>query len=783
MNIPDPVLEKKRRKKEGILILAILLTVALLTIAEMRITGLGDTIPVSNAVLMFILINTNLLLLLALILLVFRNLAKLYYEKKNNILGTRFKTKLVAAFITLSLVPTSVLFFFSIHFISASLAFWFNAPVEQTLDNSLAVGRQLYRYMEEKNLFFGKQAADYIASQQLLSPEKERESIQKNQLESSRKTLALTHYLATIQQTFGLHAVELYTPDARRFALCLSPELDKHYFGTLTSDDLMQTPLQQKNAVHTLAEQSGARTLTEQSGVRTLTEQSSARTLTENTSTGEAIKTIITIPFTSQPDSALGFLVITTMISPALSGSLASISRGVEEYQQLILMKKPVEVSNYIALSIVALLVVFCAVWFGFYLARSITIPIMKFAEGTQRVARGDLGYTIDFQADDEMATLIESFNSMTRELATGREKLALSKEMMQQQNKAIEESRRYMEIVLENISAGVISVDNSGIITTINKAAENLLNISGSDILNQHYKKLLKGEHLKLAEKITLELPVTLTSIEFPLTVSINGTPKYFSTHFNALQNDTNESVGTVMVFDDMTEIEKAQRMLAWREVARRIAHEVKNPLTPIKLSAQRLKRKYSGTLQEEVFDRCTETIVEHVDLIRNLVNEFSTFAKFPDTRLLPCRIETIAKESIALYREGLESVDILFSQAADLPEMQLDRQQMKQAFINLLDNAVAAVNKKGIISIDISYDRILKFVRIEVADNGKGISDHEKTKLFEPYFSTKKSGMGLGLAIVNSIITDHKGMIRVQDNEPEGAKFIIELPIYMIH
>ncbi|SLM28285.1 putative nitrogen regulation protein (PAS/PAC domain protein) [Desulfamplus magnetovallimortis] len=741
--ISDQILEKKKRKKEIFLIVAILVAVVLLTIAEMRVTDLGNAIPISNAVLMFILINTNLLLLLALILLVFRNLAKLYYEKKNNILGTRFKTKLVAAFITLSLVPTSVLFFFSIHFISASLAFWFNAPVEQTLDNSLSVGRQLYRHMEEKNLFFGKQAAEHIASMKNLYIE--------DSIEHNSKSIALTDYLSGFQDLYGLHAVEFYTTDARRFALSISSELDKQNFGTLTSDELMQIPFEK-----------------------------SFRSITEESSTGELIRTIISVPFASKTDNALGFLVMTTMISPELSTALASISRGVEEYQQLTLLKRPVEVSNYIALSIVALLVVFCAVWFGFYLAKSITIPIMMFAEGTQRVTQGDLSYTIDFKADDELATLIESFNSMTRELATGRAKLARSRELMQQQNRAIEESRQYMEIVLKNISAGVISVDKSGVITTINKAAETLLYISASEILGNHYLKVLKGEHLKLAEKISKELPAKLTSVEFPLTVSIGGTPRYFSTHFNALKNDRGENVGTVMVFDDMTEIEKAQRMVAWREVARRIAHEVKNPLTPIKLSAQRLKRKYSGIVQEEVFDQCTQTIVEHVDLIRNLVNEFSTFAKFPDTRLLPCRIEKIAKESIALYQDGLESVDIRFSQRpADLPEMQLDRQQMKQAFINLLDNAVAAVNKKGIITIDISYDTLHQLIRIEVADNGKGIPDSEKTKLFEPYFSTKKSGMGLGLAIVNSIITGHKGMIRVQDNKPAGAKFIIELPV----
>ncbi|MBF0376812.1 MAG: HAMP domain-containing protein [Desulfamplus sp.] len=739
----------------------------------MKITGLGDAIPVSNAVLMFILINTNLILLLVLILLVFRNLAKLYYEKKSKILGTKFRTKLVAAFITLSLLPTSVLFFFSIHFITTSLDFWFNAPIDQTLQNSLSVGRLLYKHLEEKNIYFAKQAVDHIDMDNLLSPEK-------------KQTLNL--YGDVLRKTFDFNSLEIYTKNGKKIVSSFSLNSDKIDLSkastTMTIEELVQV-----NHV------TGTRTFSEQLAV------------------GEIIKTVVTIPSGSTVEKARGFLVASVLISTELSSHLASISKGVDEYQQLTMIKRPVQISNYIALSIVALLVIFCSVWFGLQLARSITVPIMKFAEGTQRVTQGDLSYTIDFEGDDEIAILVDSFNSMTRELASGREKLAASKKMVEKQNEEIEKSRQYMEIVLRNISAGVISVDNQGVVTTINKAAEKMLNIVSYDILNRHYRETLKGELLLLAEKIYKEMPSSssLNHVQLPLTLPINGSPKYFLAHFTALKaetvdnpqtnkinetvdeieidsdnNTTNvkqinvgQNIGTVMVFDDVTELEKAQRMVAWREVARRIAHEVKNPLTPIKLSAQRLKRKYSKNIQEDVFDQCIDTIVEHVDLIRNLVNEFSTFAKFPDTHIVPARIEAIIQETIALYKEGLENVDIQFSYPNDLPELPLDRQQMKQAFINLFDNAVAALNKRGTITIDITYDKILKFVRIEMADNGKGISDHEKTRLFEPYFSTKKSGMGLGLAIVNSIITDHKGMIRVQDNEPVGAKFIIELPV----
>ena len=730
--------EQSRKKKEGLLVLVILITVGILTFAETRITDFGSDFSLSSTVLMFILINTNLLLLLALILLVFRNLAKLYYEKKNNILGSKLKTRLIAAFIVLALLPTTVLFFFSIQFISTSIAFWFNTPVEQTLDSSLVVGQKLYEYIEEKNEFFAKRAAFQIDSRKLLDKKNEKK---------------LTRYSQVIQRAFNRHAVEIYTPDAKRVSLSLANELESLHFGLLTSDDLTDIPVGEFS--HTISQN-----------------------IKEGEGEGELLRTIAAIPFGIDPKKARAFVVITTLVSPELSQSLQAILKGVKEYHQLKLAKKPAQISYYIALSIVALLVVFCAIWFGFQLAKSITIPIMKFAEGTKRVTDGDLNYQIDFETDDEIGTLIKSFNLMTKQLATGREQIALSGEMLKRQNAELEESRQYIEIVLKNISAGVISIDNRGTIKTINKAAESMLDINSRDILNKNFKVVLKNDYLQIANKIYDQAAQGNETLEIPLSATVSGTPKHFSLNFNTLKDDLDKNVGAVLVFDDVTELEKAQRVAAWREVARRIAHEVKNPLTPIKLSAQRLKRKYGKTINDEIFVNCADTIVEHVDLIRNLVNQFSAFAKFPDANVAQCRIENIILETIALYKEGLENVDIRSRFAPNIPILKLGHQHMKQAFINLMDNAVYAVNKDGMILFDVSYDEILKIVRIEIVDNGKGISDKEKTKLFEPYFSTKKSGMGLGLAIVHSIISDHNGVIRVQDNKPKGAKFIIELP-----
>ena len=249
-----------------------------------------------------------------------------------------------------------------------------------------------------------------------------------------------------------------------------------------------------------------------------------------------------------------------------------------------------------------------------------------------------------------------------------------------------------------------------------------------------------------------------------------------------NVLRDEHGKYLGLVTVFEDVTEIEKAQRMAAWREVASRIAHEVKNPLTPIQLSAQRLRKRYGEKLRKDdglVFEECTSMIIRQVEELKRLVNEFSNFARMPAANPVPSDIREIIREALTLYREAHKEVQIEFHDNEQVPIFNLDREQMKRVMINLLDNAIAAVNGKGKIVIDLKYDEVLQMVRIEVADNGKGIPPEHKMRLFEPYFSTKKHGTGLGLAIVNTIITDHNGFIRIQDNKPKGTRVIIELPV----
>ena len=738
-SISDPTFAERdnaRRKREGVLIIIITIVVALLTFAEFRIIHFGAEIPVSNTILMFILININLLLLILLIFLVFRNLVKLLYERKRKVMGAKLRTRLVVAFIALTLLPTIVLFFFSISFITTSIDFWFNVPVESALENSLTVGRSIYRRLEDNHRFYLERTSYQIVKKNLMDPANLND---------------LSRYIRIVQREFNQDAVEVYDINARRITFAVAEELDNRPLEVVSTNKLMKDIV--PNSVWSDA---------------------------IFVSTGELVRTISTVPFGADRNQLEGFIVLSNILPPDLSQNMKSISRGFEEYQQIKLLKKPIQTTYYIVLSIVALLVLFCAVWFGFYLARSISIPIKELAEGTRRVAEGELSFTIDPVADDEIGSLVESFNKMTRDLRISREQLELSALMLQQQNVEIEEKRQYMEVVLKNVSAGVITLDAKGIVTTINKSAEKMLELSAGDVLSQSYQKLLAGKYDHVAREIIEDLSSSRSdAIQLPLRLTIHGRPRSFLVHVNSLRDDAGKPIGIVMVFDDLTEMEKAQRMAAWREVARRIAHEVKNPLTPITLSAQRLKRKFGKETADPIFEECIHLIIDQVELIRNLVNEFSAFAKFPTVDPKPCRLPPIIEETIALYEEGHPTITFDTRMANGIPVLNLDRQQIKQAMSNLIDNAIAAIKDAGRIEISVTHDSILKRVRIEVADDGTGVSDEDKTRLFEPNFSTKKAGMGLGLTIVSTIIGDHGGVISVRDNQPRGARFVIELPV----
>ena len=729
--------ETRRRRRERVIIVILVAVVAVLTYLETKVVRFGAGLPVSNTIITFILINLNMLLLLLLIFLVLRNIVKLLYDRKRNVMGAKLRTKLVVAFACLSLIPTVLLFFFSVQFISSSLAFWFNVPVEQALEKSLGVGRQVYALVEENNRFFLERIAYQIVRRDLLEKEKEKD---------------LKHYVQVVQRAFNLRAVEVYSRNSKQLAVGLDPNLQDAAFEAVSAD-YVQTEIQ-RNAF---------------------------LTITGFVPSGETIRTLGCIPANAGPDKALGVVAVTTIIPHSLSRNMAAISRGFEQYQQMKMVKKPIQGSHLVTLSIVALLIIFCATWFGFYLAKTLTIPIQEVAEGTRRVAEGDLDFTIDMVADDEMGTLVDAFNKMTRDLKFGKQQLELSTQELKKRNIEIEQRRLYMETVLRDMSTGVVSLDTRGFFTTINKSAEKMLEVKAEQLLRRNYKKVLKTEHLKMAEDFLKDLQRSpKNSLERPLRITINQTARTFMIYMTALKDDAGHYMGTVVVFDDLTEIEKAQRMAAWREVARRIAHEVKNPLTPIKLSAQRLQRKYSEKITGDngVFTECTQTIISQVDQIRNLVNEFSTFARLPAVKPEPCSLPDIIAEAVALYREAHPNIAFNVEVKNDIPLLHLDQGQVKRVLLNLIENAITAMDGRGDVVITVQFDPAVNSVAMEVSDTGKGISPEDKGHLFEPYFSTKKTGMGLGLSIVNAIVEDHNGSIRAEDNTPRGTKFIINLP-----
>jgi two-component system nitrogen regulation sensor histidine kinase NtrY len=399
------------------------------------------------------------------------------------------------------------------------------------------------------------------------------------------------------------------------------------------------------------------------------------------------------------------------------------------------------------------------------YLAKGITVPIQQLAEGTHAVAQRNWDYHIEAAGDDEIGTLVESFNRMTRDLKS--------------MTGEIERRGRYMETLLVNVQAAVIAVDAAGRITAWNKAAERMFGVSGADAAGRPQAEVFVAEHLKPMREI-MEAVKDGASVEKELRIALPDRVLTVLATAATLRDDEGHSLGVMVFIDDITEIQKVQRMEAWREVARRIAHEIKNPLTPIQLSAERLRKRYAKLLEGDgaVLDKCTTTIIRQVEELKNLVNEFAQFARLPTAELALSDLNEIVGEALFLYQEGHRDIQFEFRPGV-IPALELDRNQIKRALINLLDNAVAAIDGSGHVEIATNYDRALTKVCLEVADNGHGLPADVRSRIFEPYFSTKQDGTGLGLSIVNAIVEDHHGYIRVRPNEPRGTKFIIELPV----
>jgi two-component system nitrogen regulation sensor histidine kinase NtrY len=714
--------DARRRRNELIIIGVISILILVLTTIEMKYPQLGGKLPVANNIIIFSLININIILILLLIFLVIRNLVKLIFERKQKVLGAKLRTKLVVAFVSLSLVPTILLFLVAVGFITNSVDHWFSAQVEQSLQGSLEVAQTYYRDFSSDTVSAAQQIGKSLSKQDLykgsigVAPLKE-------QLEARRKEYNLS--TLSILLKGGGNTLGVEDPTLKDVSLRLP-------------NDLLEAGFSGKEVSRILP-----------------------------VGEGEMITGVSPIFNPSGGGEVVGIVAASHFIPKSLTAKMHEIAQAFLEYKQLKILKRPIKFSYMMALLMVTLLIVFSATWFGFHLAKDITVPIKDLAEATNRIASGDLNFRIQMKAADEIGMLVQSFNQMTGDLQVSRSEL--------------EQRKKYMEIVLKNVAAGVISMDEKGEVSTINTSAEQMLGIRGETALEKNFSEVLPKEYVGEIERLLGDLRSSgKDSIERQVTMNLGGKSLSLLINLTALKDEEGRSLGVLAVFDDFTQLIKAQRMAAWREVARRIAHEIKNPLTPIQLSAQRLRKRYLEKLQPDgaVFDECTRTIVRQVEELKGLVNEFSNFARMPASQPTPSRLNEIIQETLVLFQGTPKQVHFEFI-PNELPILNVDRDQMKRVMINLIKNSLAAVENEGKIRIRTSYNPALQTVLLEVSDDGCGIPEEDKGRLFEPYFSTKKSGTGLGLTIVNAIISDHNGYIRVRDNKPKGTTFLIELPI----
>lgn len=724
-----------RKRRTRLIIFVCLLLLPLFTWLETRMVGLGEvSFPVSGNVLIFVLINLNVLLLLLVVFLVLRNLAQLVFERRRRFLGTKLRSKLVIAFVSMSFFPTGLLFFIALQFVSTSMDYWFNINVASSLEESMAIARGTYQEKQNQAERRARQVAEVLVAKPA-----------RGETLSSRLHAALkTHNLVGLEVISGQRVNLGRAWQAEVFAQGV-PEIPPEILRRAISGRETQTIIQPVPG-------------------------------------GELVRGIN--PWPEVDKDAAGRVVVASLLIPAEQVSrLQIISSGYDGYKQLMMLKAPIKTSLLVILLIVTLLIVFCAVWFAFYVAGGLTGPMAKLAEATRRVAEGELDFVVEKTSGDEMGILVDSFNQMTGDLSASNKKLEEANAALRQSSFDAETRRRYMEVVLQNVGAGVISVDAQGRITTVNRFAENLLGIDRMAFLGRGYREVLRPEHQRVLESFIAELAAGgKASLEKPLKLTVGAGTFSLRVKITRLTDENRQDLGVVLVFDNLTELEKAQRMAAWREVARRIAHEVKNPLTPIQLSAQRLRKRYLDRLGEdrEIFELCTRTIITQVEELKKLVSEFSNFARMPAVQKSRGNFAEMVREVFVLYQEAHKDRQFNLLIAENVPLFSFDGEQMKRALVNLLNNAVAAtVSGAGLIEFIVSFAEERQTVILEVRDNGSGISEQDKARLFEPYFSRKKTGTGLGLAIVSSVVADHRGYIRVKDNKPTGARFIIELPV----
>jgi two-component system nitrogen regulation sensor histidine kinase NtrY len=741
--------ELRKRKRERLAIVLILAIFLGLTFAEFKLTKVSNSLPFVNSIFFFGLLNINIILLIGLIWLIFRNIGKIFLERRSKLLGSGLKSKLVAAFLSFSIIPTLVLFTISSLYINSSFDKWFSIKIQNTLQASLEITRAYYRNGERIAVHF----ADHL-SKQLGTRIKPSENLPLGEGTLTPPRWVQT-YLDEQRQLLALNAVEYYSDSLGTRLISQTPregdeEADRLEYYPRLSLDLLDRAFSGEQV-----------------------------SVIQHVGTGDLIRCLM--PIRVSEKHVVGVVVVNAYIPVSLVNKVDEISNVFEDYKDTNPLKYPVKTTYFVILVMITLVIIFVAIWLGLFMAREMMVPVERLVQGAAEVGSGNLDFSIERSGQDEIAVLIESFNKMTRDLKENRQRLT-------QATEDLEKRRLQLEAVLANIGTGVLVVDSQGKITTFNRALSELLEMSAQQALRHGYADVLQGEAKPLVDVIHRALTSESNS-KSPEVSQWNFKTEQSLKSLAAIATPLREGEttwGVVVVVDDMTLLVKGQREMAWREVARRIAHEIKNPLTPIKLSAQRLQRRMGHYKGEEgsLLQECTDTIIKHTDELKEMVNEFSNFARFPETSPAPHNLNQVVSEVHSLFSQAHPKVRFTVDLESKLPIFEFDRDQIKRVMMNLLDNAIGALQqtdssqKTPAIKIETHFHEKLQMAVLSVEDNGVGMTEEVRSRVFEPYFSTKKEGTGLGLAIVKRIINDHDGFIRVRSSPGAGTQFLIELP-----
>ncbi|MGK0288613.1 MAG: two-component system nitrogen regulation sensor histidine kinase NtrY [bacterium] len=677
----------------------------------------------------FLLININVILLVTVTLLLLRNLIKLFYERKKRLLGFKLKSKLTFAFILVAVLPMIIFFAITNRFLTNSLNFWFQGQYSVVLKSAAIVVKNFSENWGRGLTHYGNVVVLDLLKEKI-PPNGEEEWFQSKLFRYRLDGIIIYDKSLTPQNKWfsGKKKAELWTP------------IDK---------------------------------VTLQKGI-----SSSLLRFDQKVKDGHIYRAIVPVKFREHTT----YLEVVRILPGSWYSDLETVRKRLGEYENLLLLEDPIRTNYTTYLLLIAILIIFTSTWFGYYLARNIVVPIETLVDGTRRIAKGDLDFQIELKSDDEIGMLLKSFNIMTKDLKLGRQQLAESQKELIDSHQALEERNIFVELVVQNIQPGVLSIDNSGFVHTVNPYIMNLFDIKSAKTRKKHYRTLLNKEQLSFFNELDDLLTNSsekLVKKDFHLT---QGKKKiHLSMQLFQLKNHLEEPMGKLLVVEDMTELDRSTRARAWREVARRIAHEIKNPLTPIQLSAQRIRRKYLDEIESfELLDSCTTTIINEVDGLKKMVNEFSKFARMPEINPSPMNINRVLQEVYDLFKPGiLSTIGLEMSIDPKTPDTLLDAEQMKRVFTNLMDNAISAMEGEGKIELISSYFKHLKMVVVHVKDNGCGIPSHIVNRIFDPYVTSKSEGTGLGLAIVQQIVSDHGGFVRLSENKPQGTIFTIELPV----